>query len=393
MQPLFVSLFIVLLTGIIHCASNLNLTVCEAKNPLIRPLASLGVAMNQAPLNNTKYCVGEWNSQGTCCVGDSLVKYVLKKQETHRQLLASMVTDILVAGQKISAFEASLSDSEDDPFEDLMKVINTAKDNLLKEQTQCMNTINNMTQHAVCDICSGRSQKFFTYNKYLMKESTCRRILNSCGNSWNLMLQLLKASDTFKNFFAKLNSTANASNATILGNVVKYSSILNLSGYFEECGNFSTCPINKVAPLCEGFVTLVSQSYLSYFKERNKIQGLITRVLSRLENTRAVIKNLTHQIDEIESSNWDGEPNPELAILKRKLYGRKRTLKNEIDQLANHQSDLTALQSAQAAQETRRRLQIEAPGCGPHHSDVMVVPSSYPVDPSPLEIDLFHLDA
>lgn len=156
-------------------------------------------ANQQKPFSHCSY---EWNNHGTCCESESLVrlfKYESKVIINNRNNLAGAVAKVIELIGKSPALKGKLK-------ERTTKVTRQLK----STNSQCWDYMNKVRGSALCSICSGRSEAYFTSDKrkILVDPPTCKHAVDNCEGFFEAYLWLKKNVDkvTSKlgNFFIKI---------------------------------------------------------------------------------------------------------------------------------------------------------------------------------------------
>lgn len=150
------------------------------------------VLMPQAP--NSFKCGAEWNTFGTCCNSTHLENlYKFEADIIDRNKMMTSIGLGILNG-KINAWNTS------DPFKAQALEMNKK---VLATTEVCWNYVKKIRGSALCSICSGRSEKYFSASKdkILVDPTTCRTSVDSCEVFFNAYTWLRK---NFKNLTQKL---------------------------------------------------------------------------------------------------------------------------------------------------------------------------------------------
>ena len=139
---------------------------CLEKNPF---LASMKVArplsvsiFDQPQILSTHHCGKEWSTHGTCCNINDLEDFI-KIESMLMHINLEFLGKTVAAIAKVTETQAEFK-------------------NFSHDSKECWSYMKKVRGSALCAICSGRSQEFFSGKKILVSPKTCEQTLPRCYN-------------------------------------------------------------------------------------------------------------------------------------------------------------------------------------------------------------------
>lgn len=164
---------------------------CMKKNPFLKQLSEsipLTVSIFESPSKtDIKHCESEWSAHGTCCNQDDLrglfkledlliqnsEEQLIKTFEEMRKAIEKS-TDILLVDP--TTYKHSKSSYHNMKFyHDIYSF-----SNFKEESNKCWKSMKQARSSAICSICSGRSETYFSKDKIILPEDTCNRVVEDC---------------------------------------------------------------------------------------------------------------------------------------------------------------------------------------------------------------------
>ena len=371
---------------------------CENKNPLLPALQGFGIQIFDDPEKEVIHCAPEWTKYKTCCNATTAGQFLAKRSQSNFDLINTILQQLVSVKQqvqnyistKFTATDLGTATSTDKAYLALSHLLNATTDKLHEDERTCLRTMNDISQRSLCDVCSGRSEKFFKDGKYLIHEPVCRRVLLSCGDSWKALVQISQAMSTFTNLVNDL-SVVKTSALTLSRSISSYTNLIKLDGYFSQCGDFHTCPFAVVKPLCEHFITVINPSYLESFSKRQLLRGIVNKLMTASTRYASQARSMQKKLKKAKKGNYRGKGDvrkmkSKLNSLQSKVQQARSSFANEMKNLEDANKQL----ENQKSTALNRRLQLAAPVAGVFAGgDVMVTPTQYPPTPNTLQVGFY----
>ena len=152
---------------------------CLSKNKFLEEMnkgSQLTVTIFEEPKKDLKntYCAAEWNKHGTCCDSIDLVNLFNFEKDTIDGNSKALVNPVGLLHKNLQTYKLL-------PEERQEKAVYLTG-GFSKEANDCVKFINMLRGSALCSVCSGRSQVFFTpeKDKLLISPTTCSSTIEQC---------------------------------------------------------------------------------------------------------------------------------------------------------------------------------------------------------------------
>ena len=391
---------VVLFLAICSISCKTTSHLCATKNHFLPALRRFGVEIFHNPDMADQHCKPEWSAHGTCCNSTTVADFLVKRSQSNSDLIGELLHQLASVGQNVKDYleqrnltqDLSNATSTDKAYLALSDILSSVSDKLHKDQMLCLKTMNDISQKSICDICSGRSQKYFQGGKYLIHEPVCRRVLNRCGNSWKALVRISQALRTFTNLVNDLSAASSVAQS-LHGNITKYTNLIKLDALFKDCQDFRTCPFETVKPICEHFITVINPSYLERFTHRTYLRKFVNRLMRASKSLSSKILRLGLELKRLRGNNMVAQ-----AVIRKKWEDFRKLKALALKVKTQFTARLAKLKKANLALKSleesalNRRLQITvASRAGFLNSDIMVAPAQFPPNPNTLQTGFFGI--
>jgi len=238
-------------------------TQCATKNPFLAVLKSQGVTIYSSPQVGSQKCGKEWASFGSCCEESTLINYVNNDQQTvlnrflniHMEYIkfkGRMDKQILKSSTQIQAdlkdvqaqSKAILSNLEDQGF------------------YTCPDTLSRVRSSGLCDTCSGRSERYFTADKFAQLSLwDCKAVIDSCSMPWKVMANMVNMISQLTDILQKYKITISGADirADVIKQTVSWLKEIELEKLLTDCNCSATkcdCKPDNAKKLCDNLISL-----------------------------------------------------------------------------------------------------------------------------------------
>ena len=238
-------------------------TQCATKNPFLAALKSQGVTIYESPQINNEKCGNEWKQFGSCCEQSTLVNYA---QQDYTDLF-NRFNNIHLEYMKFKGrMDKEILKQKDSVKKELENIQKEAKAIFTKVNEQgffsCPDILAKVRSSSLCDTCSGRSERYFTTDKYAqLSLSDCKTVIDGCSLPWKIMAEMIT-------MMSKLTVILKKHDITITGadirddNIQKTESWLKeieLEKLLKDCNcsaNKCDCKPDNAKKLCDNLITL-----------------------------------------------------------------------------------------------------------------------------------------
>ena len=382
MRRLFI-LVVILLAAASIAAQEIEVMKCQDMNPFLAALQGFGVRVFDIPVEEDRHCAPEWQIHGSCCNSTTAARFIHRRARSNFDVIQRILRQLAVVNDHVESYlvrrgvrtNLSTATSTDKAYLALSRLLARLSKRIHFDSKNCLNVLKDISQRAVCDVCSGRSDRYFKDGKYIIHEPVCRHVLGSCGNSWKTLIQIAQAVRSFTNLVNDL-SGARTSAVSLTKSIQGYTRLNNLDLHFSKCKNFKTCPLEDVKPICERFITVINPSYLESFTRRRTLQKIVQRLMMATRALNKDIIRINKQIKMLMNNNYSSTSenvvllNKKLSILKEKAREANRAFRIHLKRL-NRASRILRSHRSHAL---HRRLQLASPATGYSRGDIMVAP-------------------
>ena len=185
-----------------------------AANPFLKTLAGRGIVLDEVTKYPATSCGLEWENFGSVCDKDLLAKYATeeskiilaavddvsaKLQELSKSLLdlrGSTVSSTTMSN-KFSKFKNTWGIPTNKEFVKEVQLFAENPAQFTNELKKCWEPMSKVRSGSLCDICSARSQVFFTANRILMGQDGCLSLLETCTPSFSTLISFLSKLEKF----------------------------------------------------------------------------------------------------------------------------------------------------------------------------------------------------
>ena len=142
----------------------------------------------------------------------------------------------------------------------------------------CWNKMAELRQSTICQICSGRSHKFFRYGKGIVEDTFCKESLDSCKNSLKSTFDMIKlfnwlvtVQPVLASFGVRIGSEAFVISKIVVDDFDKGLRIDNLATLVTK--TVDTSDIKKDVEMCQRFLNLANKPYIIEFTEAISVRS------------------------------------------------------------------------------------------------------------------------
>ena len=268
-------------------------------NPFSSHLKESNVKLLEVPIISPgNSCGDEWHSYGVCCDESNLRDYVAKDKSEILEAVQNVTKVFKGFFHSIKRIKRNVlnitNKNTENEFEEKWKpVFNFVRgeDSLFffkfmrkvmvpggfhANMSSCWTKIVESRSTALCSVCSGRSDLFFTQKKILMVDSDCDSILSECTPAFDTMVKTLETlskfldlfrrsmADRFKYFRIRINYLRR------LTNEIQTEQIQEMINKYLKLGSGQE-KMNVAAGICSKFLTIQGPTLIE--KIRTILQG------------------------------------------------------------------------------------------------------------------------
>lgn len=304
-------------------ANNLR-TTCPS-NPFLAYLQTHVSLFGQPKPGTTNRCGDEWKRFGLCCDETDLVRFVKADQQKITQAAEGFLSNIIEFKNTYGRILKIALKPRADEIERLragpktiMQFIRgenskTFQKNierqlsaklLSKNLIQCWKKVEAARSSALCSICSGRSETFFSEDKRIvMVDTDCNQLLRSCAPAFETTVEIL---EELGRFFISFEAALEQSPCPNLLTTVSYFKSLvaeieqkrllqNFKSYSEAHGSEK---LKHAAGLCSSFLNIRGTTFIenaktiledmTFTKFETQVNFIHSLVLKIRENTSSI---------------------------------------------------------------------------------------------------------
>ena len=310
-------------------------------NPFSSHLERNNVSLLTKPIRSLRQsCGNEWKRYGMCC-GELDLKEYAKKDEIDILRSARQVSSAFISLRnsfvKIREIGLKINKHEIEKLNDGPRAIikfvrgneslefNQNFHELLfnrgfrKSLRHCWTTISAARSSALCSVCSGRSEKFFSGSKILLIDSDCNSILKECVPAFRTMVLIIEVlgeffstfQDSTKEFCPVLNQRLEY--LKNLTKTIKQENIQVIFGQYLALHGGEKARV--AANLCSKFLNIKGLTFIE------KVRPILKEFnVEALENFTVAIYN--HVISNRQQTKEAASPHPPAEQKKFHVQGR-----------------------------------------------------------------------
>jgi len=276
-------------------------TVSTSRNPVLDYLKTQGVTIYTTPqiFKGSNNCRSEWQIYGTLCDQTSLATYASRDRTYLTTLSANFWAEVTAIKSSLDSIKSAATalktrvESVVGPVGSNSSFLVTLKAFLLvsakflsypttmQDISKCNNKLISIRSAALCNTCSGRSQRYFTPN-FLARFSLydCNLVIDSCQTTWNAIIKILDSADALQSVIAEFKKFDPSFPS------LSFLSITNMRNYFDRngiktnlanCrtnGTIYTCPAGSAQVICNNLIKLQNYAYPIRVSDVNTIAAL-----------------------------------------------------------------------------------------------------------------------
>lgn len=298
------------------------------KNPFQAELEKNSVSVFAEPAQYPgASCGDEWKRFGVCCREQDLVEYVEQDLKNITRATEAVIKTIEGLKRTFKKMRDQLLDASEQetkrliPFHRaIINFIKSDEGNMFEEKwtalmnnfkfrskmRHCWNHISAARSKALCSVCSGRSNEFFSGNKILMSGTYCDFLLNNCAASFKNMVFML---EIFGRFFARFQGSTKRFNRPALIAELDYVSHLigtieqetvqkDIKRYLSRQTSNST-DMKTAASLCSKFLNIEGLTFIE------KVQAILNNL--QLNSIPMFVSHIGKQVEEMRKNNTSSQ--------------------------------------------------------------------------------------
>ena len=247
---------------------------CIGKNPYISLLKEYQVQIYEKPQTNSAHCGQEWKTHGTCCEPKSLADYsknMLQNIINVIDWVGSTTQRLLSEADKIckpivfmqTFKEGGCLAMNNGPIKSIYQAVTKIGSHFSSQNSKCLMRFKEMRSNALCSVCSGKSQEYFSGVKIKFWNTDCLKVVDDCKSLWDALVRGLQV---IQNMRGNIGNPAieNLLSLFVDNNHVKefvdYYSGAQVIYHLNRCPSSSNCPIDSQVAICNSLVSLINPS-------------------------------------------------------------------------------------------------------------------------------------